>query len=181
LPGWSKLSHWSTRVKVIGCSDHQYGAGGPVVATSIWRSLSFCCLLFSCDPCPPKMTLTSLSTRGKAPPPPSSCCWGCRGSSGPPRGGGGGRGWKGRSCPTECLKSLQFRRVWRMSLWYGHWASRMSSSVRSPPRGPPRAREAGGLAACTSSRGLFSQCLSGCWFASRRGAAGAGYAPSMRS
>jgi hypothetical protein len=41
-----------------------------VVATSIWRTLSFCCLLFSCDPCPPKMTLTSLSARGKAPPPP---------------------------------------------------------------------------------------------------------------
>jgi hypothetical protein len=41
-----------------------------VVATNIWRSLSFCCLLFSCDPCPQKMTLTSLSTRGKAPPPP---------------------------------------------------------------------------------------------------------------
>ena len=41
-----------------------------MVATSIWRSLSFCCLRFSCDPCPPKMTLTSLSTRGKAPPPP---------------------------------------------------------------------------------------------------------------
>jgi hypothetical protein len=91
-----------------------------VVATSIWRSLSFCCLLFSCNPCPPKMTLTSLSTRGKAPPPPSSCFWGCRGSPGPPRGGGGGRGWKGRQCPTECLKSLQFRRVWRISLWYGH-------------------------------------------------------------
>jgi hypothetical protein len=35
LPGWSKLSHWSARVKVIGCSDHRYGAGGPVVATSI--------------------------------------------------------------------------------------------------------------------------------------------------
>jgi hypothetical protein len=49
----------------------------------------------------------------------------------------------------------------------------MSSSVRSPPRGPPRAREAGGPEACTSSRGLFSQRLSGCWFASRRGAAGA--------
>jgi hypothetical protein len=43
--------------------------------------------------------------------------------------------------------------------------------VRSPPRGPPRAREAGGSTACTSSRGLFSQRLSGCWFASRRGAA----------
>jgi hypothetical protein len=128
-----------------------------------------------------KMTLTSLSTRGKAPPSPSSCCWGCRGSSGPPRGGGGGRGWKGRPCPTECLKPLQFRRVWRMSLWYGHWASRMSSSVRSPPRGPPRAREAGGPVASTSSRGLFSQRLSGCWFASRRGAAGAGFAPPMRS
>jgi hypothetical protein len=35
LPGWSKLSHWSTRVKVIGCSNHWYGAGGPVAATSI--------------------------------------------------------------------------------------------------------------------------------------------------
>jgi hypothetical protein len=45
-----------------------------VVATNIWRSLSFCCLLFSCDPCPPKMTLTSLSTRGRLhllPPPPA--------------------------------------------------------------------------------------------------------------
>jgi hypothetical protein len=110
-----------------------------------------------------------------------SCCWGCRGSPGPPRGGGGGRGWKGRSFLTECLKSLQFRRVWRMSLWYGHWASRMSSSVRSPPRGPPRAREAGGLAVWTSSRGLFSQRLSGCWFVSRHGAAGVGFVPPMRS
>ena len=54
-------------------------------------------------------------------------------------------------------------------------------SVRSPPRGPPRAREAGGPAACTSSRGLFSHHLSGCWFASRRGAAGAGFTPPMRS
>jgi hypothetical protein len=35
-----------------------------------------------------------------------SYCWGCRGSLGPPHGGGGGRGWKGRSFPTECLKSL---------------------------------------------------------------------------
>jgi hypothetical protein len=44
-----------------------------VVATSIWRSLSFCCLLFSCDPCPPKMTLTYLSTGVKLllPPPPT--------------------------------------------------------------------------------------------------------------
>jgi hypothetical protein len=42
-----------------------------------------------------------------------------------------------------------------------------------------RAREAGGPAACTSSRGLFSQRLSGCWFASRRGAAGVGFAPPM--
>jgi hypothetical protein len=33
-----------------------------VVASNIWRSLSLCCLLFSCDLCPPKMTLTSLST-----------------------------------------------------------------------------------------------------------------------
>jgi hypothetical protein len=33
----------------------------------------------------------------------------------------------------------------------------MSSSVRSPPRGPPRAREVGGPAAWTSSRGLFSK------------------------
>jgi hypothetical protein len=41
-----------------------------VVATNTCRSLSFCCLLFSCDPCPPKMTLTSLSTCGNAPPPP---------------------------------------------------------------------------------------------------------------
>jgi hypothetical protein len=68
-----------------------------------------------------------------------------------------------------------------MSLWYGHWASRMSSNVRSPPWGAPRAREAGGLAAWTSSRGLFSQCLSGCWFASRRGVGGASFAPPMRS
>jgi hypothetical protein len=68
-----------------------------------------------------------------------------------------------------------------MSLWYGHWASRMSSSVRSPLRGPPQAREAGGPAAWTSSRGLFSQRLLGCWFVSRRGAVGAGFAPPMRS
>jgi hypothetical protein len=57
----------------------------------------------------------------------------------------------------------------------------MLSNVRSPQRGAPRAREAGGPVAWTSSRGLFSQCLSGCWFVSRRGAAGAGFAPPMRS
>jgi hypothetical protein len=68
-----------------------------------------------------------------------------------------------------------------MSLWYRHWASRMLSSVRSPLRGPPQAREAGGLAAWTSSRGLFSQRLSGCWFVSRRGAIGVGFDPPMRS
>jgi hypothetical protein len=39
-----------------------------VVATRTCRSLSFCCLLFSCDPCPLKMTLTCLSMRGNAPP-----------------------------------------------------------------------------------------------------------------
>jgi hypothetical protein len=110
-----------------------------------------------------------------------SCYWGCRGSRGPPRGGGGGRGWKGRPFPMECLKSLQFRRVWCMSLWYVHWASRMSSSVRSPPRGPPQAREVGGPAAWTSSRGLFSQRLLGCWFMSRRGATDVGFVPLMRS
>jgi hypothetical protein len=33
----------------------------------------------------------------------------------------------------------------------------------------------GGPAAWTSSRGLFSQRLSGCWFAPRRGAGGAGF------
>jgi hypothetical protein len=32
---------------------------------------------------------------------------------------GGGRGWKGRPFPTECLKTLQFRRVWRMSCGTG--------------------------------------------------------------
>jgi hypothetical protein len=68
-----------------------------------------------------------------------------------------------------------------MSLWYGHWASRMSSSVRSPPRGAPRARATGGPAAWTSSRGLFSQRLSSCWFASRLNAGGAGFVPPMRS
>jgi hypothetical protein len=55
-----------------------------------------------------------------------------------------------------------------MSLCYGHWPSRMSSSVRSPPRGAPPTRAMGGLAAWTSSRGLFSQRLSGCWSASHR-------------
>jgi hypothetical protein len=64
---------------------------------------------------------------------------------------GGGRGWNGRPCPTECLKSLQFHRVWRMSLWYEHWASRISSSVCTPPRGAPRAQATGGTTACTSS------------------------------
>jgi hypothetical protein len=39
----------------------------------------------------------------------------------------------------------------------------------------------GGLAAWTSSRGLFSKRLSGCWFALRRAAGGAGFAPPMRS
>jgi hypothetical protein len=38
-----------------------------VVATRIYRSLSFCCLLFSCTLRPLKMTLTSLSMREKAP------------------------------------------------------------------------------------------------------------------
>jgi hypothetical protein len=52
----------------------------------------------------------------------------------------------------------------------------MSSSARSPPRGAPRARETGALAVWTSSRGLFSQRLSGCWFTLRRGADGAGFA-----
>jgi hypothetical protein len=47
--------------------------------------------------------------------------------------------------------------------------------------GCPRARETGGLAAWTSSRGLYSQRLSGCWFVSRRGADGAGFVPQMRS
>jgi hypothetical protein len=54
---------------VIGCSVHRYRVRALVAATSISRSLSFCCLLFSCDPCPPKMTLTSPLTRGNAPPP----------------------------------------------------------------------------------------------------------------
>jgi hypothetical protein len=35
--------------------------------------------------------------------------------------------------------------------------------------------------AWTSSRGLFSQRLSGCWFVSRCGAAGVGFVPPMRS
>jgi hypothetical protein len=39
-----------------------------VVAARTSRSLSFCCLLFSCDLCPPKMMLTSLSMCGNAPP-----------------------------------------------------------------------------------------------------------------
>jgi hypothetical protein len=39
-----------------------------VVAARTCRSLSFCCLLFSCNPWPPKMMLNSLSTRGNAPP-----------------------------------------------------------------------------------------------------------------
>jgi hypothetical protein len=71
---------------------------------------------------------------------------------------GGGRGWNGWPCPTECLKSLQFRRVWRMSLWYGHWASRISSSVRTPPWGAPRVarrcappREASSPSACQAA------------------------------
>jgi hypothetical protein len=38
------------------------------VATRTCRSLSFCCLLFSCAPWPPNMTLTSLSMHGKGPP-----------------------------------------------------------------------------------------------------------------
>jgi hypothetical protein len=43
------------------------------------------------------------------------------------------------------------------------------------------ARAAGGLAVCTSSRGLFSQRLSGYWIVSRRGAGGADFVPPMRS
>jgi hypothetical protein len=65
-----------------------------------------------------------------------------------------------------------------MSLWYGQWASRISSSVRTPPRGAPWAQAMGGPAACTSSRGLFSQRLSGCWFVSCRGAGGTGFRTS---
>jgi hypothetical protein len=53
----------------------------------------------------------------------------------------------------------------------------MSSNVHLPLRGAPRARETGGPAAWTSSRGLFSQRLSVCWFTSRRGADGVGFAP----
>ena len=40
-----------------------------MVVARTCRSLSFYCLLLSCNPCPLKMTLTSLSTRGSAPPP----------------------------------------------------------------------------------------------------------------
>jgi hypothetical protein len=49
--------------------DHRYRDGALLVATWTCRSVSFCCLLFSCALCPLKMTLTSLSMRGKAPPP----------------------------------------------------------------------------------------------------------------
>jgi hypothetical protein len=47
--------------------------------------------------------------------------------------------------------------------------------------GAPRARETGGPAAWTSSRGLSSQRLLVCCFASRRGADGASFIPPMRS
>jgi hypothetical protein len=81
-----------------------------VVAARTYRLLSFCYLLFSCDPCPPKMTLTSLSTRGNAPPLPFLLLR-LPGLAGPSSWWGGGRGWNSRSCLMECLKSLQFRRV----------------------------------------------------------------------
>jgi hypothetical protein len=50
-----------------------------------------------------------------------------------------------------------------------------------PPWGVPQARATGGPAVCTSSRGLFSQRLSSCWFVSLRGVGGTGFAPPMRS
>jgi hypothetical protein len=71
------------------------------MATRTCRSLIFCCLLLSYAPWSPNMTLTSLSTRRKAPPLPPSCC-GCLGLSGSPRGGGGGSGWNGRVCTCPC-------------------------------------------------------------------------------
>jgi hypothetical protein len=46
---------------------------------------------------------------------------------------------EGSAVPHGVLEVSAVPEGWRMSLWYGHWASRMSSSVRSPPRGPPRA------------------------------------------
>jgi hypothetical protein len=64
------------------CSDHRYEVGALLVATRTCQSVSFCCLLLSCVPYPPKMTLTSLSMRGKAPPPPPPYCWGWPGSGG---------------------------------------------------------------------------------------------------
>jgi hypothetical protein len=45
-----------------------------------------------------------------------SCCGGHSGVACSLRGGGGRSGWNGRPLPTEFLKSLQLRRVWRISL-----------------------------------------------------------------
>jgi hypothetical protein len=49
LLGCSKLSHWSSQLKVIGVSDHLYDVGGPVATTNTYRSINFCCILFSYD------------------------------------------------------------------------------------------------------------------------------------
>jgi hypothetical protein len=54
---------------------------------------------------------------------------------------------EGSAVPDGVLEVSAVLKVWRMSLWYGHWVSRMSSNVRSPSWGAPRARETGGPAA----------------------------------
>jgi hypothetical protein len=115
--------------------DHRYCVGALWVAIRTCRSVSFSCLLLSWDPWPSNMTLTSLSMCGKAPPPAPFCCGGCSYIVGSLCGGGDGSGRNGRSRLTVFLKSLQLRRVWRISLWYGHWVSRISFSVCTLPRG----------------------------------------------
>jgi hypothetical protein len=107
LPGWSKLSHWSARLKVIGCPDHRYGVGALCVVVGTWPTVSLWCLLFSSYPWPPKITLTSMSTREKALPL-SPCCWGyCSRGAWSPHGGSGWNGW---SWPIELLKSRRLRK-----------------------------------------------------------------------
>jgi hypothetical protein len=99
--GWSKLSHWSAWLNMMECSDHQHDVGTLWVAISTYQSMSFCSLLLSKDPWPPKMTLTSLSMRGKVPPPPPPlCCGGCSYTIGSLCGGGSGSGWNSQLWPT---------------------------------------------------------------------------------
>jgi hypothetical protein len=179
LLGWSKWSHWSARLNVMACSDHRYGAGALLVATRTCRSVSFCCLLFSWALWPPKMALTSLLMRGKAPPPPCLAV-----AVSPDR-------WVlltvGRAVVAG---TVDHGRRSSCSPCSPTWCGTYSCGTDTRNRGScpmsihyhvaPRDRVTGGPAACTSCRGLLSQCLFGCWFTSFLVAGGTCFVLPMR-